>query len=46
MTTTANVTPAVAAAALRYELSVRNQAYAKTHGLKHQASYGSQPVVC
>jgi len=41
-------TPAVAryAAALRYELSVRNQAYAKTHGLKHQASYGSQPVVC
>jgi hypothetical protein len=41
-------TPAVAryAAALRYELSVRNQAYAKTHGLKHQVSYGSQPVVC
>ncbi|MBZ5629826.1 MAG: hypothetical protein LAO06_13285 [Acidobacteriia bacterium] len=48
MTTAANATPAVAgyAAALRYELSVRNQAYAKTHGLKHQASYGSQPVVC
>lgn len=41
-------TPAVAryAAALRYELSVRNQAFAKTHGLKHQVSYGSQPVVC
>ena len=41
-------TPAVAryAAALRYELSVRNQAYAKAHGLKHQVSYGSQPVVC
>ena len=41
-------TPAVAryGAALRYELSVRNQAYARTHGLKHQVSYGSQPVVC
>ena len=41
-------TPAVAryGAALRYELSVRNQAYAKTHRLKHQVSYGSQPVVC
>jgi hypothetical protein len=41
-------TPAVArySAALRYELSVRNQAYAKAHGLKHQVSYGSQPVVC
>lgn len=41
-------TPAVAryAAALRYELSVRNQAYAKAHGVKHQVSYGSQPVVC
>lgn len=41
-------TPAVAryAGALRYELSVRNQAYAKAHGLKHQVSYGSQPVVC
>src|SRR5512143_2328832 len=34
------------AAALRYELSVRNEAYARTHKLKHQASYGSQPVVC
>jgi hypothetical protein len=34
------------AAALRCELSVRNEAYAKTHGLKHQVSYGSQPVVC
>lgn len=46
--TGAIATPAVAryAAALRYELSVRNQAYANQHGLKHQASYGSQPVVC
>lgn len=34
------------AAALRHELSVRNQAYAKAHELKHQVSYGSQPVVC
>ncbi len=34
------------AAALRYEVSIRNEAYAKAHGLKHQSSYGSQPVVC
>jgi hypothetical protein len=48
MTTATTATPAVAgyAAALRYELSVRNQAYAKKHRLKHQVSYGSQPVVC
>ncbi len=41
-------TPAVAryAAELRYELSVRNEAYAKAHELKYQPSYGSQPVVC
>jgi len=41
-------TPTVAryAAALRYELSVRNEAFARTHQLKHHASYGSQPVVC
>ncbi len=46
--TAAKATPAVArhAAALRYELSVRNEAYAKVHGLKYQPSYGSQPVVC
>lgn len=46
--TAAKATPAVAhyATALRYELSVRNEAYARTHGLKHQASYGAQPVVC
>ncbi|MGZ4818605.1 MAG: PGN_0703 family putative restriction endonuclease [Terriglobales bacterium] len=48
MSAVAKATPAVAryAAALRYELSVRNEAYAKTHQLKHQASYGSQPVIC
>ncbi len=48
MTAAPKSTPAVArySAALRYELSVRNEAYAKAHGLKHQASYGSQPVVC
>ena len=46
--TSAKTTPAAAryAAALRYELSVRNQAYAKAYGLKHQVTYGSQPVVC
>lgn len=48
MSAVAKATPAVAryAAALRYELSVRNEAYAKTHQLKHQTSYGSQPVIC
>jgi hypothetical protein len=48
MSAVAKATPAVAryAAALRYELSVRNGAYAKKHKLKHQASYGSQPVIC
>ncbi len=44
----AKATPKVAhyAAELRYELSVRGEAFAKKHKLKHCLSYGSQPVVC
>ena len=34
------------AAALRYELSARNQAYARRHGLEHRESRGQPPVVC
>src|SRR5581483_5113673 len=44
----AKATPTVAryAAELRCELNLRNEAFAKRHKLKHQASYGSQPVIC
>lgn len=37
--------PALYAAALRRELSERNQRYAAAHGLPHALSYGGQPVV-
>ena len=46
MPSTATPTVARYAAELRYELSLRNQAYARAHGLAHQVSFGSQPVVC
>jgi len=44
----AKATPTVAryAAELRCELNLRNEAFAKTHKLKHCLSYGSQPVIC
>ena len=37
---------AVAATALRRELSERNQQYAKKHRLPHVLSYGGMPAVC
>ncbi|MGI9102135.1 MAG: PGN_0703 family putative restriction endonuclease [Terriglobales bacterium] len=46
MSSTTTAAVARYSAALRYELSLRNHAYAEKHNFKHCASYGSQPVIC
>src|SRR5687768_2051039 len=46
MTTSETMRGSGLAAAVRRELSVRNQAYAHNHALPHCLTYGEMPVVC